>query len=111
MKRKNLYTETGEPKRIACYMYKQEPKPYEDWVTVVYTHYSKSDPEYIGKVVYTTMSGDPFHPLGIGLSGEAERGKFKPGGSRVKFSELPPKCQELVRRDYIDIWESEGEND
>jgi len=107
MKRKNLYTASGEPKRIACFMFKQEPKPYLDWVTVIFTYASKAGYP-IGTVLYRSMSGDPFHPWGIGMWGEQDLfryPKFCPGGSRVKFSEIPEKCQELVRMDYKELWE------
>ncbi|MCL2062057.1 MAG: hypothetical protein FWH03_05475 [Firmicutes bacterium] len=109
MKRSNLYTESGEPKRIRCYMFKQEPKPYCDWVTVVFT-YANNAGYPVGTVIFRTMSGDPFHPLGIGMWGEHDRfrkGLFRPGGSRVKFSEIPEKCQELVRMDYKELWEGD----
>ena len=102
-KHKNLYTENGEPKRIRCYMFKQNPKPYADYITVVYTYTSEAGYP-IGTTVYRTMSGAPFHPLGIRLWGE-QRKPFHVGGSRVKFSELPHDCQELVRRDYSEPWE------
>lgn len=108
MKRKNLYTENGEPKRIRCFMYKQEPKPYADWITVVFTYASKAGYS-IGTVLFRGMSGDPTHPLGIGYFEEWDiyrKGIPRFGGSRVKFSELPDKCQELVRRDYKELWEA-----
>ena len=103
MDHKNLYNEKGEPKRIACYMYKQNPKPCADYITVVYTHANFAGYP-IGTTVYRAMSGKPFHPLGIGLWGETNSCQFKAGGSRVKFSELPVDCQELVRRDYEELW-------
>lgn len=108
MKKKNLYKENGEPKRIRCYMFKQEPKPYADYITVIFTYASKAGFR-VGTVAFRTMSADPFHPHGIGMWGEHDLykdGRFHAGGSRVKFSELPERCQELVRRDYKDIWES-----
>ena len=105
MKRKNLYTENGEPKRIRCYMFKQNPKPYADYITVVYTYASKAGYP-TGTTVYRAMSGAPFHPLGIGyFVDKIYINGFHAGGSRVKFSELPHDCQELVRRDYSELWE------
>jgi hypothetical protein len=103
MKRKNLYAENGEPKRIRCFMFKQEPKPYHDWVTVVFTYASKAGYP-VGTIVYRAMSGDPTHPLGIGQWGEQKGGPFRAGGSRVKFSEIPEKCQALIRQDYKELW-------
>jgi len=103
MKRKNLYTETGEPKRIACYMIKSEPKP-ADYITVVYTYASKVGYP-VGTVLYRAMSGKPYHPLGFGQWGEGYQHNFRPGGSKIKFSDLPADCQDLVRRDYKELWD------
>jgi len=102
-KRKNLYTENGEPKRIRCYMIKKEPPP-TDYIAVVFTYASKAGYP-VGTVLYKAMSGLPFHPLGYAQWGEARQGRFKPGGSKVEFSELPKDCQELIRNDYRIIWE------
>ena len=102
MKSKNLYTETGEPRRIKCYMQKRR-KTY-DYITVVYTHASKVGFP-VGTVLYRGMSEDPYHPLGFGQWGEHRHGSFTPGGSRVSFSELPKNCQDLALRDYKAIWE------
>ncbi len=97
-----LYTETGEPKRIRCYMYKREPRPFFDYITVVFTHaHLYGNP---GRVFYRGMSADPFHPLGFGQGGEVSRWNSKPGGSRVSFSDLPEPCQRLVMQDYEEIW-------
>ena len=103
MRHINLYTETGEPKRVRCYMYKRNPKPFADWITVVYTHANRAGYP-IGTTVYRTMSEDPSHPQGVGLWGE-QREPLRAGGSRVKFSELPEKCRVLVMQDYKELWE------
>jgi hypothetical protein len=105
MKKKNLYTESGEPKRITCYMIKREPIP-ADYITVIYTYANKIGLP-VGHIMYRAMSEAPYHPLGICIWGEGERGRFNPGGSRIKFSDLPEDCQEVVRNDYRDIWESQ----
>ena len=102
MKRKNLYTETGEPKRIKCYM--QKRRKTCDYITVVYTYASKAGFP-VGTVLYRGMSEYPNHPLGFGQWGEARQGSFAPGGSRISFSELPEDCQDLVLRDYKALWE------
>lgn len=104
----NLYTKTGEPKRIRCYMIKSEPKP-ADYITVVYTYASKAG-FLKGSVQYRAMSGKPFHPLGYAQWGEGWQWNFRPGGSRIKFSDLPKDCQELVIRDYKEIWEKSNNN-
>lgn len=100
---KNLYTETGEPKRIRCYMIKRNPKP-ADYITVVYTHANFAGYP-IGTILYRAMSGQPFHPLGFCQWGEAS-GLFNAGGSLIQFSELPKDCQEVVLRDYKELWEA-----
>ena len=107
MKRKKLYTETGEPKRVRCYMYKRVPKPFADYITVVFTYAGGAGYPH-GYAQYITMSGEPCHPQGVCLWGEAYAHRFKPGGSRVKFSELPRDCQEVVRRYYREMWEEEA---
>ena len=105
MKRKNLYTDNGEPRRIRCYMIKREPRPL-DYITVVFTYASKAGYP-VGTVVYRGMSANPCHPLGFGQWGEHDLNRHKtfvPGGSRVKFSELPEECKQLVRQDYEELW-------
>ena len=102
MKRENLYTETGEPKRIRCYM--QKRRKTLDHITVVYTYISKTG-NPVGTVLYRGMSEDPYHPQGFGIMGEGCRSSFNPGGSRVSFSELPINCRELVYSDYSAIWD------
>jgi len=101
--RKNLYTESGEPKRIRCYMIKSNPKPV-DYITVVFTHANFAGYP-IGRVVYRAMSGKPFHPLGFSIWEEVSCGYFNARGSVVKFSELPIDCQEVVMNDYKELWD------
>ncbi len=101
-KKNNIYTENGEPKRVRCFMFKQEPKPFFDYITVVYTYAHLFG--YPGRVFYRSMSADPFHPLGFGQGGDMPKWNFKPGGSRITFSELPEPCQRLVMQDYEEIW-------
>ena len=58
---------------------------------------------------YISMSGAPFHPLGIGLHNEGDTfsvprvGDSLPGcddlGHRIHFSDLPEDCQRCVRQD------------
>lgn len=104
MKKRNLYTETGEPKRIACYMVKSKSRP-ADYITVVYTYASKAGYP-VGTVLYRAMNGNPYHPaFGYCQWGEGWQHNFKAGGSRVKFSDLPSDCQEVVRNDYKELWE------
>lgn len=102
MSRVSLYSETGEPRRIKCYMAKRNPTI--DYITVVYTHaFRLGYPA--GTVLFRGMSDMPTHPQGFGLWGETERHKFRAGGIRVPFSALPKECQNVVRQDYKDLWE------
>jgi hypothetical protein len=101
MRRVNLYTDAGEPKRIKCFMAKQ--KPTIDYITVVYTHaFRLGYPA--GTVLFRGMNDMPTHPQGFGQWGETHRHKFCAGGSRVAFSDLPKDCQDVVRQDYKDLW-------
>lgn len=86
-----------------------------DRYTVVYTG------NYKGRnriTLYVGMSGNPYHPMGIGMHGESEtpfdnsrptllgdKGAWGGGSQRrVSFECLPQKCRQLVIRDYLDIW-------
>jgi len=101
MSKANLYTDTGEPKRIRCYMMKRNPTI--DYITVVYTHANRLGYP-AGTVLYRAMNDAPRSPQGYGQWGEAERNQFCPGGSIVPFSELPSECQVVVNQDYKDLW-------
>jgi hypothetical protein len=57
-----------------------------------------------GHVMYLAMSALPFHPQGVGLTGEmplssvqytGRGGAFK---RRIQFSELPAQCQACARQ-------------
>lgn len=53
-----------------------------------------------GEYSYVGMSENPFFPLGFRQHGSS---RIKPQGRHlgklIPFSELPPDCQQLVRRD------------
>jgi len=86
-------------------MYKQEPKPFADYITVVYTYASRAGYP-VGKVLYRNMNGTPRHPaFGICQWGEGWQWEFNAGGSKVNFSDLPKGCQEIVLTDYRDLWQ------
>jgi hypothetical protein len=90
-----------------------EDRGTADRYTVVFTgHY----PGRCG-CDYVSMSCHPFHPQGIGVHGNHDRvidcpeGSFPPTvgdkghlGRRITFQRLPPDCQRLVLRDYMEIW-------
>jgi hypothetical protein len=105
MNKASLYNEKGQPKRIKCYMAKR--KPTIDYITVVYTHaFRLGYPA--GTVLYRGMNDTPTHPQGFGQWGEAEGQKFRAGGSRVAFSDLPKECQDVVFQDYKNLWEGDA---
>jgi len=57
-----------------------------------------------GMVSYIAMSNDPFHPQGVGITGEMPlcRVQYQGRGGafdrRVKFSELNEDCQQCARQ-------------
>ena len=55
------------------------------------------------------MSADPFHPLGIGLHEESstqiDYPSYKHLGKKIKFQDLPEKCQQCVLQTYDDLWD------
>ena len=59
---------------------------------------------------YRGMSGSPFHPQGVGISGESQYGPidvptYSHLGRKVVFADLPLDCQWLVLQDYCDYWD------
>lgn len=74
-----------------------------DRYTVVYTGIRDGRCHYVG------MSGDPFHPQGIGQHGEAaemiDRPKYSHLGKKIRFQDLPEDCKRLVWQDYRDWWD------
>lgn len=75
-----------------------------------------------GEYPYRAMSGDPFHPQGIGLwcsdrnrpvdcYGKDGRYAWPPAvgrkcrlGRRIRYEDLPADCRKLVMSDYMDVW-------
>jgi hypothetical protein len=93
----------GVPKFIRCYESKRSK--CMDRYCVVYTHASWFDKAYKYRAVFRGMSENPCHPLGVGYFSDMPQGEFSPRGSRIAFDDLPYSCQDLVIRDYCDIWE------
>ena len=67
--------------------------------------------------VYVGMSKHPYHPQGFCQHGDSDRpidvnkagwapaiGRKNHLGVRIAFSDLPLDCQEIVIRDYQEIW-------
>lgn len=99
-------TKEHTPKYIRCYDNGGETA---DRYTVVFTgRYDKKANGYC----YVGMSGDPFHPQGIGMHGEhsyfIDKPSYKHLGKKIKFDDLTERCQQLVMRDYADLYEFSG---
>lgn len=113
----------GIPRYIRCYDNGYSGERY----TVVYTgNYRKRFSNRFDGAMdefekswfqYRGMSSEPFHPQGIGMSGEhhtqidVNRWGFAPAmgrknhlGTRIPFSKLPRDCKKLVLSDYRKIW-------
>lgn len=82
-----------------------------DRYTVVFTGRYKNRTG--GEFVYLTMNERPYHPQGFaqhGFSDELiDRPKYAHIGKRIRFEELPPDCQTLVRDRYNALWNIKGE--
>ncbi len=94
----------GTPKYVRCYDNGGETADrYTCVFTGNYTHKTAREHWYLG------MSGDPFHPLGIGSHGSSHTQIDKPSyshlGKKVKFETLPEKVQQCIKQTYVDIWD------
>jgi hypothetical protein len=102
--RKNALLPNGVPRYIRCY---DNGGKTADRYTVVFTgryrHKTGQSFWYVG------MSGNPFHPLGIGHHGEHNRQIDRPTyahlGKKIKWSDLTPECQKCVLDTYCDLWD------
>lgn len=58
---------------------------------------------------YLGMSENPTHPQGFGQHGWSQEIIDRPTyghlGKKVKFEDLPEKCQKVILNDYNDIWD------
>lgn len=94
-----LLNEYHEPKYVRIY---DNGGATADRYTVVFT--KKSNPcEYIG------MSSQPYHPtFGVFTRGDSffpiDRPKSSHLGKHISFAKLPLDCQEIVLREYADLW-------
>ncbi len=89
-----------EPRWIRCY---DNGGKTADRYIVVFTK---------GKRVYLSMNREPFHPQGIGMHGEWNKGEnsidrptYGHLGKKIAFNQLPEDCQKLVRQDYSAMWD------
>ena len=99
----------GKPKYVRCYDNGGETA---DRYTVVftgrYTHKTSGEHWYLG------MSGNPFHPQGIGQHGSSptqiDVPQYSHLGKKVKFEDLPEKVQECVINTYLYLWDFKDED-
>lgn len=105
-KRKESLVPNGTPKYIRCY---DNGGASADRYTVVftgnYTHKTSGEHCYLG------MSGNPFHPLGIGQHGFSRTQIDKPAyshlGKKIKFEDLSKECKDCVMQTYNELWDLE----
>lgn len=117
----NLLPE-GVPRYIRVYDNEGESA---DQYSVIFTGRYNKGGGYAKEFHYLAMSASPYHPQGIGIHGSTQyqpadtiihepgKGgwKWPPAlgrkchlGRRIKFEDLPSDCQEIVLRDYREIW-------
>lgn len=105
----------GKPKYVRIYDNAGTENESCDHYTVVfsghYTHKTGGQHWVLG------MSGEPYHPQGIGMHCEYDQivdapNGFAPAigrkchlGKRIPFDQLPPDCKDLVLHDYCYLWD------
>lgn len=102
--RKARLIPNGEPRYVRCYDNGGETA---DRYTVVftghYTHKTNRTHWCLG------MSGNPFHPLGIGAYGESDTQIDYPTyghlGKKIKFADLTEDCKKCVMQTYLYLWD------
>ena len=120
--RKERLIPGGIPRYVRCYdnggIDDPSGRGSGDRYTVVYTGRFPWDALGPRWCQYKTMSGEPFHPQGICLSGESRnmidvnKWGFAPAvgrrgrlGKRIRFQDLPTDCRKIIRQDYRELWE------
>lgn len=104
-----LLTETFEPRYIRCYDNGGETA---DRYTIVFTgNYSKGT-GYDKRFQYVGMGSAPYHPQGICYNEDSEdlidKPSYKHLGKKIKFSDLPADCRQIVFSNYADLWDFSG---
>jgi hypothetical protein len=93
----------GAPKYIRCY--EQKRNPSVDRFTVVFCHALRfMGKDFTGRVYYISADGMSTYPLGFYQHGEAWQSEFCPGGSRVKWWDLPEQLRDVVLAEYCEVW-------
>lgn len=94
----------GIPKYVRCYDNGGETA---DRYTVVFTgNYTRKTG---GEHWYVGMSGNPFHPLGIGIHESSRTQIDRPSyghlGKKIKFDDLTENCKLCVLQTYKELWD------
>ena len=94
---------TNKPRWIRCY---DNGGRTMDRYTVVFTNTKK---RIEGEFLSLSMSYDPYHPQGVGLTNLSPKSIDTPSyghlGKKITFDMLPEPCQKRVVEIYNDIWE------
>jgi hypothetical protein len=102
MTREERFMPNGIPKHVRIYDNGGETF---DQYTVVFTGNFKNRNH---TCYYLGMSTDPYHPQGFGQHGESkdiiDRPTYAHLGKKIKFQDLPERCQDCVIQDYKEIW-------
>jgi hypothetical protein len=98
-----------KPKYVRCYDNGGETA---DRYTIVFTGNYTSRTN--GSHWVIGCSGDPFHPLGIGMTDEydylIDKPKYSHLGKKVSFDTLPEKVKQYVNQTYLYLWDFTDEN-
>lgn len=97
----------GKPKKIRCYDNGGETV---DRYTVVFT--GAIPEKQPGWVFYLGMSEYPYHPQGVGISGEhngpIDRPRYSHLGKKITFDDLSDGAKSLVLDRYKGFWNLEA---
>jgi hypothetical protein len=104
MKRLQLFMRNGEPRMVRCY---DNGGKTADRYTAVFTGVYRHK---TGGVFWDlAMNREPFHPQGIGQSGESrtqiDRPRYSHLGKKVAFNKLPCEVRQCVRQTYVYLWD------
>ena len=89
-----IYNPDGTPHYVRCY---DAGDSVCDRYTVCFTGRYRHLTG--GEFVYLAMSCAPFHPQGFGQHGEMRSIDRSVLGRKIRFTDLPPDCQLVVRLD------------
>ena len=98
---KHVDTRDGSPQHLQVYQAKRDPTI--DCITIVFTHASDfmRSKDWLGRVYYvgSCTTGNAFYQ-----HGEAMRHCFRPGGSRIKWTDIAPELRVKIIAEYEGLW-------